>query len=359
MNNKQSCSCSIEKPAVSPVGVNRFIYLIPLTLLWIIIYFNLQLMADWLTTLIYPSAAHPQLKSALAFFLFETPKVLMLLTAVVFGIGIIRSFFTPENTRKLLAGRKEFTGNILAALLGIVTPFCSCSAVPLFIGFMEAGVPMGVAFSFLISAPVINEIAVVLLWGLVGWKITLFYIAIGLFIAITSGWIIGRLKMEKYVEDWVWELQGDGTETEKQKLSWPERVTYAQSAVKEIVGKVWLYVLAGIAIGAFIHGYVPEGMLAHIMGADTWWSVPAAVGIGIPMYSNAAGIIPVIKALMEKGAAVGTALAFMMSVIALSLPEFIILRKVLKIRLIATLILIIGISIALIGWIINALNLNL
>jgi hypothetical protein len=279
----------------------------------------------------------------------------MLLTLVVFGMGVVRSFFSPEKTRALLAGKREGVGNVLAASLGIVTPFCSCSAVPLFIGFVSAGVPLGVTFSFLISAPMVNEVALGLLFGLVGWKVALTYLAFGLAIAIVSGWIIGRLHLEHWLEEWVRNLRADAAELPQEELSVVDRIKAGIDAVKEIVGKVWPWIIAGIAAGAFIHGYVPSDLLASIMGRDIWWSVPAAVLLGIPMYSNAAGIIPVVEALITKGAALGTVLAFMMSVIALSLPEIIILRKVLTIRLIAVFVGVVGTGILAVGFIFNAL----
>lgn len=290
--------------------------------------------------------------STVAFFMYDTPKVLMLLVLIVFAVGLIRSFFTPERTRAILAGKAEAVGNVMAATLGIVTPFCSCSAVPLFIGFVTAGVPLGVTFSFLISAPMVNEVALVMLLGLFGWKIALIYLLTGVFIAIFAGWIIGHLGMEKHVEDWVYEMQAGEANIDTSK-TWSERIDDGLEAVRDILGRVWIYVVIGIAIGAGIHGWVPEDFMANIMGKSTWWSVPAAVLIGIPMYSNAAGIIPIVQALMEKGAALGAALAFMMSVIALSLPEMIILRKVLKPRLIATFIGVVGCGIVIVGYIFN------
>jgi len=291
--------------------------------------------------------------SALEFFVYDSVKVLLLLTIVVFGVGIVRSFFSPQRTRALLRGRRETTGNVMAAGLGIVTPFCSCSAVPLFIGFVEAGIPLGVTFSFLIAAPMINEIALVLLYGLFGWEVAGLYLVTGLLIAIVAGWVIGRMRMDRYIEDWVREIRmGDAEDV--QSLDWDGRVAYAWQAVKDIVGKVWPYVLAGIAVGAIIHGYVPENFMAGIMGADAWWSVPLAVLIGIPMYSNAAGIIPIVEALLEKGAALGTVLAFMMAVIALSLPETIILKKVLKWQLIAVFLGVVGAGIMFVGFLFNA-----
>ncbi len=346
------------------VGIARRLHVNPFTLrlgalllllgLWVIVYRWLHPFAKWLTYDVLNLAAPSRLGSAVEFFLYDTPKVLMLLTLVVFGVGVLRSFFTPERTRQMLAGKRESIGNVLAALLGIVTPFCSCSAVPLFIGFVTAGVPLGVTFSFLISAPMVNEIALVLLFGLFGWKVAALYMGTGLLIAMVSGWVIGKLHLEKHVEPWVYELQTDG-EISDERLSWQDRIHHGLTAVHEIVGKVWPYVLAGIAVGAFIHGYAPENFLASIMGKDAWWSVPVAVVIGIPMYSNAAGIIPVVQALLEKGAALGTVLAFMMAVIGLSLPETIILRKVLRPRLIGTFLGVVGVGIIIVGYLFNLL----
>lgn len=278
----------------------------------------------------------------------------MLLTLIVFGVGIIRSFFTPERTRQILAGKREFIGNALAGMLGIVTPFCSCSAVPLFIGFVSTGVPLGVTLSFLISAPMVNEIALVLLYGMFGWKVTVIYLSTGLTVAIISGWIIGRLGMENHVEEWVYETPLGMTSGEKEKVTGAARIESGLAAVREIVSRVWPYVVAGIAVCAGIHGYIPEGLMAGIMGKQ-WWAVPASVLLGIPMYSNAAGIIPVVQALLGKGAALGTVLAFMMAVIALFLPEFIILRKVLKPRLIAVVICVVGAGIIMVGYMFNIL----
>ena len=296
-----------------------------------------------------------QLTSALEFFLYEAPKVLMLLILVVFAVGVVRSFFTAERARRVLSGKREIVGNGMAALLGTVTPFCSCSAVPLFLGFVTSGIPLGVTFSFLISAPMVNEVALVLLVGLFGWKIAAIYFGTGLAIAIVSGWAIGRLGMERYVEEWVFaNADGEGcASSEEQDITWEKRFRLGLDAVRDIVGKVWPYLLAGIAVGAGIHGYVPENFMASIMGSGAWWSVPLAVVLGIPMYSNAAGIIPVVQALLGKGVALGTALAFMMSVIGLSLPEMIILRKVLKTRLIATFAGVVGTGILIVGFLFN------
>ena len=292
---------------------------------------------------------------ALQFFFYDTPKVLLLLAGVVMVMGMINSYFTPERTRALLAGRHEGVGNVMAALLGIVTPFCSCSAVPLFIGFVQAGVPLGVTFSFLISAPMVNEIALTLLFALFGWKIAAMYLGLGLSIAIFSGYIIGRLKMEAHLEDWVRNMPTVSATLEGDTLSLSDRIQAGFASVREIVGRVWLYVLAGIAIGAAIHGYVPQDFMASLMGKEAgWWSVPLSVLIGVPMYTNAAGIIPVVEALLAKGASLGTVLAFMMSVIALSFPEMVILRKVLKLRLIAVFAGVVASGIMLVGFIFNA-----
>ena len=290
---------------------------------------------------------------ALWFFLYEVPKVLLLLILIIFIVGIIRSFFSPERTRKMLGGKKLFTGNILASLLGVVTPFCSCSAIPLFLGFVESGIPLGVTFSFLIAAPMINEVALVLLFGLFGWQTALLYMGTGLFIAMFSGYAIGVLKMERYVESWVYNIKARHTEISDNKIAFTDRIETAIMAVKEIVSKVWIYIVIGIAVGAGIHGYVPENFMAGLMGKDVWWSVPVAVILGVPMYSNAAGIIPVVQALLGKGASLGTALAFMMSVIGLSLPEMIILKKVLKVQLIAVFAGIVALGITIVGYLFN------
>ena len=324
-------------------------------ILWLAAYANLTPFADAVLALSGLSR-QTHLGEALHFFIFDTPKVLLLLTAIVFVMGIVHTFVSPERTRAFLSGRRLGVGNVLAATLGIVTPFCSCSAVPLFIGFLSAGVPLGVTFSFLIAAPMVNEVALALLFGMFGWKIAGLYLAMGLIVAIVAGLVIGKLRMEHHLEDWVRAIQaGNAAELAVDRPAWAERIDAGVSHVGEIVGKVWLYVLAGIALGAGIHGYVPEDFMAGIMGKDApWWSVPAAVVIGVPMYANAAGIIPVVEALIGKGAALGTVLAFMMSVIALSLPEMIILRKVLKVRLIATFAGVVALGILIVGYVFNA-----
>lgn len=320
---------------------------------WIVLYFQLEGSINYFVFSVLQLEHNSRLTEAIRFFIFEVPKVLLLLILIVFTVGIIRSYFSPEKTRKALEGKPLFLGNIMASTLGIVTPFCSCSAVPLFLGFVEAGIPLGVTFSFLIAAPMINEVAVILLFGLFGWKTALIYISTGLVIAITAGYIIGKLKLERFVEDWVYEIKPVKTNTGEEKLSLNDRIEYGLSAVKDIVSKVWIYIIIGIAIGAGIHGYVPENFMAGLMGKSAWWSVPVSVLIGIPMYSNAAGIIPVVQALMEKGASLGTVLAFMMSVIGLSLPEAIILKKVLKLPMLFIFFGVVGAGIIIVGYVFN------
>ena len=322
---------------------------------WAAAYAAIQPLSEWLTFRAIGLSPGSHLGESVAFFLYDTPKVLLLLALIVFGVGIVRSFFTAERTRAILAGKRESVGNVLAALLGVVTPFCSCSAVPLFLGFVEVGVPLGVTLSFLVSAPMVNEIALVMLFGLFGWKVAALYLVTGLTIAIVSGFVLGRMKLERHVEPWVYESMAAGAGVEPQRLGFTDRVDKGLEAVREVVGKVWPWVLAGIAVGAGIHGYVPEGLLASFMGKSAWWSVPAAVLIGVPMYSNAAGIIPVVEALLGKGAALGTVLAFMMAVIGLSLPEIVILRKVLRPRLIAAFVGVVASGILLVGWLFNAI----
>jgi uncharacterized protein len=322
------------------------------TVAWFGVYHYLQPLANWITYSLLGLQAGSRLGESIAFFLYDVPKILLLLSGMILLISILRTFFSPERTRALLGGKRQGIGNILAALLGVVTPFCSCSAVPLFIGFVESGIPLGVTFSFLIAAPTINEVAIVLLFGLFGWKVAALYIGSGLIIAILAGMVIGRLNLERYVEDFVWQLQASG-EMAGEKLTWADRIQRAWGSVKEIVGKVWLYVIIGIAVGAGIHGYVPESALVGIMGKQAWWSVPAAVLLGIPLYSNAAGVIPIVSALMEKGASLGTVLAFMMSVVGLSLPETIILRRVLKPQLIAVFIGTVAVAIIFTGYLFN------
>ena len=332
---------------------NPRVFLTLAAIAWFALYAALQPAAHALVALL-PVGPATHLGAALEFFFYDTPKVLLLLTGIVFLMGMVNSYFTPERTRALLAGRTEGMANVMAASLGIVTPFCSCSAVPLFIGFVQAGVPLGATFSFLISAPMVNEVALTLLFALFGWKVALLYLGLGLSVAIVAGWIIGRLRMEAYLEDWVRDMPKVRATADGAPLALAQRIDAGFASMREIVGRVWPYILAGIAIGAGIHGYVPQDFLASFMGKEAWWSVPLAVLIGVPMYSNAAGVIPVVQALLAKGAALGTVLAFMMSVIALSLPEMVILRKVLKLRLIATFIGVVASGILLVGYVFNA-----
>jgi uncharacterized protein len=322
--------------------------------LWFVIYWQLEDFSAWVVArLPIPPGSH--LEEAGRFFVFDAPKVLMLLTAVVFAMGVVRSFFSPERTRALLAGRREGVGNVAAAGLGVLTPFCSCSAVPLFVGFVSAGVPLGVTFSFLISAPMVNEVALGLLFALVGWRIALIYLVFGLAVAVVSGWVIGRLHLEAWLEEWVRDLRAGQAALAPERLTAVDRIRAGLEAVRDIVGRVWVWIIVGIAAGALIHGYVPGDLLAAIMGRGEWWSVPAAVVVGVPIYANAAGIIPVVEALLGKGAALGTVLAFMMSVTALSLPEMVILRKVLTLRLIGVFVAVVSAGIVAIGYLFNVL----
>lgn len=331
---------------------NRYYWLLFLPV-WLLVYLNLEQSVNFIFSSILNLQSGTHLIEAIRFFVFEVPKVLLLLVLIVFAVGIVRSYFTPEKTRSILGNKKLFTGNVLASILGIVTPFCSCSAIPLFLGFVESGVPLGVTFSFLIAAPMINEVALVLLYGLFGWKTALLYVSTGLLIAMISGYIIGLLKLERYVEPWVYEIKASKLEATEHKISFSERIESGIEAVIDIVSKVWVYIILGIAVGAGIHGYVPQNFMASIMGKSAWWSVPAAVILGVPMYSNAAGIIPIVQALLEKGASLGTVLAFMMSVIGLSLPETIILKKVLKIQVILIFVGIVAAGIVIVGYIFN------
>ncbi len=323
--------------------------------LWWLTYQKLVPFSEWITTL-FPVERHSHTGEAIAFFFYDVPKVMMLLALIVFAMGVVRSFFSPEKTRALLSGKREGVGNVMAAGLGILTPFCSCSAVPLFIGFVSAGVPLGVTFSFLIAAPMVNEVALVLLFGLVAWQVAVTYLLFGLGIAIVAGFVIGKLRLEGWLQDWVRDIHSGANApvmAEDERLSMVGRYRLGIEAVREIFAKVWVWIILGIGMGALIHGYVPEDLMVRIMGADAWWSVPAAVVMGIPMYTNAAGVIPIVEALLGKGAALGTVLAFMMSVIALSLPEMIILRQVLTLRLIAVFIGVVGSGILAVGFLFN------
>jgi uncharacterized membrane protein YraQ (UPF0718 family) len=341
---------------VQKISINRKT-IIPLILLplWFIIYHSLKPASDWFIDDVLGMTAGSHFTETLRFFIFEVPKVLLLLTLIIFLVGIVRSYFSPEKTRKALEGKSLFTGNVMASMLGTVTPFCSCSAIPLFLGFVEAGIPIGVTFSFLIASPMINEVAVVLLFGLFGWKTAAIYIVSGLVIAIIAGWVIGKLNLRNWVQDWVYQSGFGNNDSDDKNLEFTDRIQYGYNAVGEIVGKVWIYVVLGIAVGAAAHGYVPEDFMAALMGKSAWYSVPLSVIIGVPLYSNAAGIIPIVSVLIEKGASLGTALAFMMAVIGLSLPEMIILKKVLKIQFILTFAGIMAVGIILTGFLFNTI----
>lgn len=333
--------------------VNRLIFILLAIPVWILAYLNLEWVSNVIVNALFGMENTSHLSESIRFFVFEVPKVLLLLVIIVFIVGIVRSFFSAEKTRKSLEGKPLFVGNVMASLLGIVTPFCSCSAIPLFLGFVEAGIPIGVTFSFLIAAPMINEVALVLLFSMFGWKTAVIYLITGLTIAIFSGWVIGRLKLQRWVEPWVFEIKGNGEAVAEERLTWDNRLQEGFKAVKDIIGKVWIYILIGIAVGAGAHGYVPTQFMAQFMGKDVWYSVPLAVLLGVPMYSNAAGIIPIVQVLIEKGASLGTALAFMMAVIGLSLPEMIILKKVLKIQFIITFAAIVAVGIIIVGLLFN------
>ncbi len=316
------------------------------------IFYPVQLFADWLTYSALVITKETLLASAVNFFIFDTIKIVILLTVIIFAVSIIRSFLPPEKIRKILSGDKKYSGNFLASLLGIITPFCTCSAIPLFLGFLEAGVPLGITFSFLVASPMINEVALILLLGMFGWKIALMYIASGLAIAVVSGIIIGKLKVENLVEEFVYKNNNNGA-LNFPSLTWKQRIDYAKNYTLKIIKKVWLYVIIGIGVGAWIHGYVPADFLVQYASSDKWYAVPLAVLAGIPLYSNAAGIIPLVGVLTEKGMAVGTSLAFMMAVTGLSLPEFMILKKVMKVKLIIIFAGIVGLGIIFTGYLFN------
>ncbi len=316
------------------------------------IFYPIKLLADWFTFSLFNITPKTLLAEAVNFFIYDTIKIFILLAVIIFIVSIIRSFLPPEKIRLILSHKNKYTGNVLASLLGIITPFCSCSAVPLFLGFVQAGVPLGTTFSFLVASPMINEVALVLLLGMFGWKIALVYILSGLIIAILSGIVIGKMKVENLVEPFVYE-NSINSKIDFPDMKWPDRFSYAGNYTWDIIKKVWPYILIGIGLGAWIHGYVPTDFLAKYAGADKWYAVPFAVLIGIPLYSNAAGIIPLVGALTEKGVAMGTTLAFMMAVTALSLPEFMILKRVMKIKLILIFAGIVGVGIMFTGYLFN------
>ncbi|MBI3914869.1 MAG: permease [Chloroflexi bacterium] len=346
----------ILKPSAHRGDTRAFSLVAIAAILWLIAYSQLENFAQWLTYALLRLEPETHLADSVEFFLADVPKILLLLSGTIFGVTILRTFFSAERARQLLGGKRQGIGNLLAAMLGIITPFCSCSAVPLFIGFVESGIPLGVTFSFLMASPMVNEVALVMLFGLFGWQVAVMYAGAGVAIAITAGWVIGALGLEKYVEDFVWKLGVGAGVDESRNLTWTDRIERGGSAVKEIVAWVWLYVVIGIAFGAGIHGYVPENFLAEILGPRNPLAVIAAVLVGIPLYSNAAGVMPVVSALMEKGAGLGTVLAFMMAVVGLSLPEMIILRRVLKWELIAIFIGVMAVGIIAIGILFNLVS---
>lgn len=316
------------------------------------IFYPIKLFADWLIFSVFSIAPKTLLAEAVNFFVYDTTKIFILLSVVIFIISLIRSFLPPEKIRFILSRRNKYIGHVAASIFGIITPFCSCSAIPLFLGFVRAGVPLGITFSFLVASPMVNEVAVIMLFGLFGLKIAFVYIASGLTIAILSGVIIGRMKAENLVESFVYQ-NSINAKNNLSEMKWSERFSYAKNYAWDILKKVWIYVLVGIGIGAWIHGYVPIDFLVKYGGADKWYAVPFAVLIGIPLYSNAAGIVPLISALTEKGVAIGTTLAFMMAVTALSLPQFMILKRVIKIKLIVIFAGIVAIGIIFTGYFFN------
>lgn len=342
-------------PEPRPSFLRRGGWLLLALPLWVLLYAVNHRVAEWIAFELLRLTPKSHLGDSVAFFFYDVPKVLLLLTLVVFVVTFLQTFVSPTKVRDALSNRASWTGNALGALFGVITPFCSCSAVPLFIGFLRAGVPLGVTFSFLVSAPMVNEVALGLLFAMFGWKIALLYAGTGLAIAFGSGYVLGKLRMEGHLEGWVQDVLkapvvGEGEEA---RPDLPTRIQSALQGVKDIVGKVWPYILGGIAVGAFIHGYVPQDYMAGILGKDAWYSVPLAVLVGVPLYSNAAGVIPIVEALLGKGAALGSTLAFMMAVIGLSLPETVILRKVLRPRLIGTFIGVVALGILLVGYLFN------
>ncbi|MBB5336617.1 permease [Pectinatus brassicae] len=313
----------------------------------------LQTIADTMVYSLLKLSSNSMLGTALNFFVYESIKIFLMLIIIIFFVSILRSYFPAEKTKKILNSKHHFWGNIIAALLGIVTPFCSCSAVPVFIGFIESGVPLGITFSFLIASPMVNEVAVIMLWGLLGWKIMLIYIISGLTIAIIAGIIMGKLKLERFVQDYVYEMKLGENKIPDQSIK--DRINYALNYTKQIMKKISIYIIIAIALGGFIHGYAPADLLVKYAGKDSIIAVPLAVLIGVPLYSNAAGIIPIITVLIQKGLSLGTALAFMMAVTALSFPEMIILKNVLKTPLLIIFVAILFVSILFTGYLFNIL----
>jgi len=312
---------------------------------------------EWLANFIVYNVFHLSAKTNLAtslhFFIYDTIKIFILLLAISFVVGFIKSFFTPENTRKYLTGKHTGIGNVLAAMLGIVTPFCSCSACPLFIGFVEAGIPLGVTFSYLIAAPMINEVAVIMLWGLFGIKVTGIYILSGLIIAVIGGMVIGMLNLERYIEPFVFETKVKSCCSGENIVTFKDRIQEAKESAWSIFKKTWPYIMAGVGIGAFIHGYVPTGLLVKYAGINNPFAVPLAVLLGVPLYANVAGVLPITEVLVKQGLPIGTVLAFTMAVTAISLPEMLILKRVLKLPLLGIFVAILTVAIIFTGYLFN------
>jgi uncharacterized membrane protein YraQ (UPF0718 family) len=319
------------------------------------VFYPLQWIADTITYQILGIAPDTSLAASVNFIIYDVMKIFVLLAFMIFVISYIRTYITPERTRQVLGSKQGIKYYFLASLVGTITPFCSCSSVPIFIGFVEAGVPLGVTFAFLITSPLVNEAAVAALWATLGLKATIIYVVSGVLLGVFGGYMIGYLKLERYVEDFVYKMKLGKQSDDSGKLTLKERVNYAYESVKDIVGRVWPYVIIGVAIGGIFHGYAPEGILEKYAGKDNLLAVPIAVLIGVPLYSNVMAMIPIVESLIGKGLPVGTALAFLMSVTAVSLPEMIILRKVLKKELIAIFVSIVAVSIIFTGYLFNIL----
>ncbi len=312
-----------------------------------------ETLANWFVYRVLGLNAGDAIAESLHFFMMDISKIFFMLVLIIYLMGLFRSFVSPEKVRNYVRGKSKFMARSLAIGLGAVTPFCSCSSVPLFIGFVEAGIPLGVTFSFLIASPMINEIAVVMLLGIVGWKITLLYIFSGMVVAYIGGVIIEKFKPERWVEDYVWKIKMGEMQTIEQDNSYVARHHYALAEVKEIVGRIWKWVILGVAAGALFHGYFPTEWASSLNTANHFFAVPMAVLIGVPLYSNAVGVIPLAEAMLLKGVAIGTTLAFMMSIAAISLPEIMILRKVIKWQALALFTTIVTVAIILVGWFFN------
>lgn len=350
-----------ERPGITTWGA-VFLTVVALAL-WALVYSWLDPFARWFTYVALGLRRGGHLGGAIEFFVADAPKVVLLLVLITFVVGLLRTFLTPERTRDLLVGRRELVAHVLAAILGVPTPFCSCSAIPLFLGFLESGIPLGVAMTFLITCPVVNEVALAMLYGVYGWKIAGLYTLLGMAKGIVSGIVIARLHPERYLESWVAELQSHSVNVRHRgsdgivivKMAWADRTAFALASVRETLGSVWHYLVGGIALGAVIYGYIPMTFVGQYMGKDHWWNVPVAVLLGLPLYASAAGVFPIFQALLAKGAALGTSLAFMMSVIGISVPELLMLRKVIKMPLIWIFVGVVALGIIIIGYLFNVI----